>query len=380
MVKVSSILLLSAACAIASAGLVTLPLSKHGNSDMKAIYRSDSRRWANLDSGSLIIPATNHLDYYSIDVDVGTPPQKTSLLFDTGSSILWISDTQYNVNKSKTAEDLKFTNNLQYGSGNVDIEFYNDQVSIGGKKFTQTFGVAHNTSAIGVDGIAGFGPTDLAGVQDGNKTYNVPTPMDNLYSTHQISEDVFAVYFEPIWDGSLNKTNGQVDIGGIDTTKYQGDLHYIPITKRYPTSYYWGVDIDSISFGDIPATILEAGIVDTGTTLIMLAEYILEILFLTVGGYQDQNSGLYVIPKGNLGDLEDVTFELNGKSFSLSPQQYLIPTNQFDNWGLTKGIHYTYFAPMSFTGIDAIIGMKFLENYYSVYDTTNNRVGLAPRN
>jgi hypothetical protein len=29
--------------------------------------------------------------------------------------------------------------------------------------------------------------------------------------------------------------------------------------------------------------------------------------------------------------------------------------------------------------VDFIIGQKFLENYYSVYDTTNSRVGFATR-
>ncbi|KAF8978165.1 hypothetical protein BGZ46_006762 [Entomortierella lignicola] len=379
MVKVASILLLSAACAIASADLVTLPLRRNETPNMKTIVHSDRRRWANMKSGSKIIPATNELAAYFIDVDIGTPAQTTSLLFDTGSSTLWVSNVQYDASKSKSAKDLKFSNELQYGSGNVSIEYYKDKVSIGGKKIRQNFGVAQDTSKIGVYGIIGFGPTDLNQVTRGSKTYDDPTPMDNLKSAHQISKEVVGVYFKPISDGSLSKTNGQVDIGGVDSRKYKGKLHYIPITKRQPASYYWGVDIDSISFGGIPATILEAGIVDTGTTLIMLAEYILEFLFLTVGGYQDQNSGLYVIPKGKLSDLKDVTFNLNGKPFSLSPQQYLIPNNQFEHFGLTKGIHYTYFAPMGLSGIDAIIGMKFLENYYSVYDTTNNRVGLAPR-
>jgi len=30
-------------------------------------------------------------------------------------------------------------------------------------------------------------------------------------------------------------------------------------------------------------------------------------------------------------------------------------------------------------GLNFIIGQKFLENYYSVYDTTNSRIGFATR-
>ncbi|KAF8933706.1 family A1 protease [Dissophora ornata] len=382
MVKAFSILLLSVACAIASAGSIKAPLHQRGKPTAKEIVHADNHRWAELKSHSKIIPAINADYSYYIEVDMGHPAQKTELLFDTGSSLLWVSDTQFNVSKSTTAKNLHFANLLEYGSGNVTIDFYKDNINIGGYKVSQEFGVAGDTSAIGVEGIIGFGPIDLAGVEnDKNQTYNVPTPMDNLHSSHQISTEVVGVDFRPIYNGAQQVANGEIDIGGIDHSKYKGKLNYIPITKKSPAKYYWGVDITRISFGSFVAATGRAGIVDTGTTLILLQQDILNKVFSEVSGaVLDNSSGLYTVPHGQLKKLKDVTFTIGGKPFTLTPQQYIVPQNQYKVWGLSGSVHYTYFSTLGFdSSLDAIIGQKFLENFYSVFDTTNNRVGLAPR-
>ncbi|KAF9347448.1 hypothetical protein BGX26_001050 [Mortierella sp. AD094] len=382
MVKAFSILLLSAACAVVSARSIKVPLHKRGNPHAKEIVHADNHRWANLRSDSKIIPALNALYSYYIEVDLGHPAQKTELLFDTGSSLVWVADSQFVPSKSSTANDLKFSGILEYGSGNVTIDFYKDNLAIDGYKISQTFGVASDVSAIGVNGIIGFGPIDLAGVTNQkNQTYEIPTPMDGLRSSHQISTEVVGVDFRPIWNGAQQVANGEIDLGGIDHSKYKGKLTYIPVTKKSPAKYYWGVDIPRISFGNHVAATGRAGIVDTGTTLILLQKDILDKVFSYVPGAGfDSNSTLYTVPHGQLNKLKDITFTIGGKPFSLTPQQYIIPQNQYSNWGLTKGVHYTYFSTLGFgAGLDAIIGQKFLENYYSVYDTTNNRVGLAPR-
>ncbi|KAF9994538.1 hypothetical protein BGZ80_009834 [Entomortierella chlamydospora] len=382
MVKAFSILLLSAACAVASARSIKAPLHKRGSPTAKDVVHADTHRWANLKSNSKIIPALNNEFSYFIEVDMGTPAQKTELLFDTGSSLVWVADSQFKGSKSKTIKDLKFANLLEYGSGNVTIDFYSDSLAIGGYKVKQSFGIASNVSAIGTNGIIGFGPLDLAGVTNQhNKTYAIPTPMDNFYSSHQISTEVVGVDFRPIWNGAQQASNGEIDIGGIDHSKYKGKLTYIPVTKKSPAKYYWGVDIPRISFGNHVASTGRSGIVDTGTTLILLQQNILEKLFSYVpGATLDSNTTLYTIPHGKLNKLKDITFTIGSKPFTLTPQQYMIPQNQYENWELTKGVHYTYFSTLGFdASLDAIIGQKFLENYYSVFDTTHHRVGLAPR-
>ena len=84
--------------------------------------------------------------------------------------------------------------------------------------------------------------------------------------------------------------------------------------------------------------------------------------------------------RGELKKAQDITFRIGGKAFTLTPAQYIIPQNQYGVWGLstTTGLHYTYLST-SYFGLDVILGQKFLEHFYSVFDTNHNRIGLAPR-
>ena len=63
----------------------------------------------------------------------------------------------------------------------------------------------------------------------------------------------------------------------------------------------------------------------------------------------------------------------------MTPSQYLVPTNQYSNFGLSSGKYYSWITDGGSSGVNTIIGQKFLENYYSVYDTTNQRIGFATR-
>lgn len=48
-------------------------------------------------------------------------------------------------------------------------------------------------------------------------------------------------------------------------------------------------------------------------------------------------------------------------------------------FGLPQGYSYSWINDGGATNVNFIIGQKFLENYYSVYDTTNSRIGFATR-
>jgi hypothetical protein len=49
------------------------------------------------------------------------------------------------------------------------------------------------------------------------------------------------------------------------------------------------------------------------------------------------------------------------------------------NFGLSGSRYYGWINNGGTTDIDFIIGQKFLENYYAVFDTTNKRLGFATR-
>lgn len=82
---------------------------------------------------------------YTIDIEVGTPPQTVTVLVDTGSSNLWLNPTcetsgqqdycqsfpQFDVNESSSIEDTGFGQLLTYGKGNASVEYVTDTIGFG---------------------------------------------------------------------------------------------------------------------------------------------------------------------------------------------------------------------------------------------------------
>ena len=49
-----------------------------------------------------------------------------------------------------------------------------------------------------------------------------------------------------------------------------GEVDYVPITETSPANKYWGID-QTLTYGDGTTLLNSAGIVDTGTTLLLIA-------------------------------------------------------------------------------------------------------------
>lgn len=94
-----------------------------------------------------------------------------------------------------------------------------------------------------------------------------------LYSSHVINSCAIGVYFAPVSNSTTdgNSAQGELSWGSPDTSKTIGAMSYVPVTKTYPASQYWGID-QTVLYGG--AAILKdgSGIVDTGTTLILLEQ------------------------------------------------------------------------------------------------------------
>lgn len=114
--------------------------------------------------------------------------------------------------------------------------------------------------------------------------------------------------------------------------------------------------------------------IDTGTTLLALPPEDFDALF-DMKWFKQWNcirNGLDVCT--NISDeeyykLPDIKFFINGKPYTLYRDQYL---QKHDNYVAIK------IVPGGKGQTNWIMGMGFLENYYSIYDYETKRVGLAP--
>ncbi|KAF7854477.1 uncharacterized protein EAF02_011652 [Botrytis sinoallii] len=297
-----------------------------------------------------------------------------SLIVDTGSSNTWCG-AQASCEKSSTGVASGGTVSVSYGSGSFSGREYTDTVSFGGLTVkSQSIGAATSASGFsGVDGILGVGPVDLTqGTVSGLST--VPTFMDNLKSQGTITSEVLGVYFKPESGSDDDDTNGELTLGGVDTSKYTGTLTYFPKATSGDASNYWGINVAGFTYGTTSLATFATGIVDTGTTLIYIPTAAYNKFLAATGGSTDSSSGLAAFttkPTANF------SIKFGTTTYTLTPAQYLVPTAQYSSFGLSSGRYYAWINDGGASGVNTIIGQKFLEQYYSVYDTTNSRIGFA---
>ncbi|TFY59343.1 hypothetical protein EVJ58_g5834 [Rhodofomes roseus] len=368
--------------------VVSLPMIRRTNSsrfdnllakDQARARHLKDRAQGKLAGRAASVDATNLVDTYVVSVGVGDPATYYSLLVDTGSSNTWLGANKSYV-KTSTSSDTGETVSVTYGSGDFSGEEYTDTVTLGdGLTITQqSIGVASSSSGFdGVDGILGVGPTDLTEGTLGDSDATIPTVTDNLYSQGTISTEVLAVSFEPTTSDSV--TNGELTFGGTDSSKYTGSITYVSLTSTSPASEYWGID-ESISYGSESILSSTAGIVDTGTTLVLIATDAYNKYVSATGATEDESTGLLRISSSQYSNLETLSFDIGGTTFGLTANAQIWPRSLNTAIGGSADDIYLVVSDIgseSGSGLDFINGYAFLERFYSVFDTTNSQVGFA---
>ncbi|NWI93868.1 PEPC protein, partial [Pitta sordida] len=142
---------------------------------------------------------------YFGEITIGTPPQKFLVLFDTGSSNLWVpsidckSPACFNHAKFKPSESSTFTPNGQsytfsYGSGAVNVVLGCDTLRIQNITVTnQDFGLSEEEPTqpfyfADFDGILGMAYPCLA-------VGRVPTALQGMLQQEQLAQPIFSFYF-----------------------------------------------------------------------------------------------------------------------------------------------------------------------------------------
>lgn len=368
---------------------VTIPLTKlqRAGSYLQGSPHADRARASFLKttSGPKTIPATN-LAYiqYTTSVGVGNPAAYYNLIIDTGSSNTFVGTGKKYV-RTSTSVPTGQNVTVIYGSGFFSGIEYNDTVTLaaGFVITNQSIGDALKFASFdGVDGIIGVGPVDLTqGKLYPDTGALTPTIMDNALKQGLIKQQIFGISFAPAT--TSNDTNGAITYGGIDPAFYTGNITYAPVTKTPPATHFWGINVTNVTYGAhtvIPRS--TAGIVDAGTTLVMLADdFFSRYLQAIPGAYLDvNNTGLIVIPPSSVAGMQPLNFAINGRAFSMDTAAQLIPLNENAIWGIETGVQYgviTQLGADSGRGSDFILGQKFMEKYYVVFDADHNRVGFA---
>ncbi|XP_072494701.1 cathepsin E [Notamacropus eugenii] len=325
-------------------------------------------------------PLINYLDmeYFGV-ISIGSPPQNFTVIFDTGSSNLWVPSVycaspackehnRFHPSQSSTYFENGNSFSIQYGTGSLTGIIGTDQVSVQGITVAnQQFGESVNEPGstfvnAEFDGILGLGYPSLA-------VGGVTPVFDNMMAQNLVDLPMFSIYMTRNADGT---TGSELIFGGYDHTHFTGSLNWVPVTKQG----YWQIALDNIQVGGTIMFCAEGcqAIVDTGTSLITGPPDKIKQLQNAIGAVP--TDGEYAMECNNLNMMPDVTFTINGIPYTLPPKAYTLKDFVDGMEFCTSGFQGLNIQPPA--GPLWILGDVFIGQFYSVFDRGNNLVGLAP--
>merc|ERR1712159_65904 len=358
-----------------TAALVRIPMFKNAFTARQEARMSGYSQDASLSLVNPIgddpIPITDYSDaqYYG-QLTIGTPPQEFKVIFDTGSSNLWVPSSKtsiihwnplhakYDSSKSSTYVKNGTSFSIQYGSGSLTGFVSEDTVLVGNVSVpSQLFCEATDEPGLSfkigkMDGIMGMAWQRIA--VNGIK----PTWYDVLSAS---DENLFAFYL-----GSGNGDNSELVLGGTDPAHYTGDISYVPLSEEA----YWMFTMDKFSLGSNSQSNVTV-IADTGTSLFAGPKDFITQVQQSIGATAVGSSGEYTVDCSKIDSLPSATITLNGKDYVLEGKDYVLQVSGECLSGF-MGIDLPAGNPVKF-----ILGDVFLRKYYSIYDMGNKRMGFA---
>jgi len=308
-------------------------------------------------------------------ITIGTPTQEFKVIFDTGSSNLWVPSSKctqiscklhhrYNAEKSSTYKANGTTFEIEYGSGNISGYVSNDvvglaDVTVKNQDFAEVTHESGMAFTLGkFDGILGLA-FDTISVGHATPVWY------NMMAQGLVDKKMFSFWLARNTTGMMG---GQLTLGGYDKTLFKGDLQYVPLAAKN----YWQIKMDAVNF-QYRNLCGEKGckaIVDSGTTMITGPTNLINMINGQLGCIisGSECSWLHCPDFSTLPNLE---FVLNGYSFVLKPEEYIMET---------EGTCISALMGMDISepiGPLWILGDRFIEKFYTVFDYENSRVGFA---
>lgn len=318
--------------------------------------------------------------YYG-EVEVGTPPQKFAVVFDTGSGNLIVpgssctsmactSHKQFQLDKSSSLTSIncdgsKVSGGVQadevtitFGTGSISGSCYSDQVCVSNACSQSNFIASTDESSqpfasFAFDGVLGLALDSMAQ----SDAFSI---MNRLAGSRSLKNPVFSVFLSD----SDNEVS-EITFGDSKEEHMASELYWVPVNGQ---AGYWEVEIEDIYFDETPQNICKGCrvAVDTGTSELAgpsdTISKLSSLLTQTRSGGSDCSS----MPK-----LGFAVKGPNGKAkiLSLSPKDYASSSS----------------CSLALMDLDVpppkgplfVFGIPFLQKYYTVYDHEQSRVGFA---
>ncbi|KAG8385764.1 hypothetical protein BUALT_Bualt03G0079200 [Buddleja alternifolia] len=222
-----------------------------------------------------IVALKNYMDaQYFGEIGVGTPPQKFTVIFDTGSSNLWVPSAKcyfsvpcYFHSKYKSSQSKTYKKNgkpaaIQYGTGAISGFFSEDNVKVGDlvvkdQEFIEATREPSVTFLVAkFDGLLGLGFKEIS-------VGNATPVWYNMVKQGLVKEPVFSFWLNR---NLKEEEGGEIVFGGVDPNHYRGKHTYVPVSRKG----YWQFDMGDVLIDGKESGYCGGGcsaIADSGTSL-----------------------------------------------------------------------------------------------------------------
>lgn len=313
-----------------------------------------ARKGKSVSPGSVTATPQSGDTEYLCPVTIGN--QNFILDFDTGSSDTWVlgtsvasgSHTGYKPSSSSSKESGESWK-ISYGDGSsASGDVYKDTITVGG---TTVSGQAIERATTAAAAFTSGAEDGLLGLAFDSINTVSPTQA-KTFMTNAIAGGL-----EPVFTADLKPGEpGSYDFGQIDSSKYSGDITYVDVDN---SQGFWAFTPDDS----------DAGIADTGTTLMYLGDDTVSNYYQQVSGAQ-QDQGLYVF---------DCSTELPDYTVTISGTQFTVPGSNMNMGDDGNGNCLGGIQSDDQIG-QAIYGDVFLKSVFAVFDLGTQgspRLGFA---
>mmetsp|Transcript_10589 Transcript_10589/g.31092 ORF Transcript_10589/g.31092 Transcript_10589/m.31092 type:complete len:437 (-) Transcript_10589:368-1678(-) len=318
-----------------------------------------------------------HKTAYYGRLEVGTPRQVFTVVFDTGSGNLMLPSTfchshactmhkRFDPKASATAENIEADGSssrrgaardqitVTFGTGEISGVFMQDDVCIGSLCTNLRFvGATDETddpfSSFNFDGVLGLA---LPQMSQGSEF----SLMDHLMGSEALKKPLFSVFLS---DSDMESS--EITFGDIKSNRMASDMFWQPVSR--PTGY-WQVQIKDITINNQRQSLCTdcQVAVDTGTSQLAGPTNVINDLAKRLNVKQDCS---------NYRDLPRLGFVVGDHILNLNPQDYVDKGSN----GCEVSLMPLDVPPPN--GPLFIFGDPFLRKYYTAYDRASNSVGFA---
>lgn len=298
------------------------------------------------------------------------------MLIDTGSLYIWVPGYNFKNHeylKNKPNIDLNVTKSIDYfGDSNITFSLYKDDFFINNKNIKNvTFGLTSYESNDFIykqfDGIMGLGNFyDNNNGDNGNINNMI---YYNIYKQTITKGNLFSLYINYTKKGQINKYGGKLSFGYYNKIK---KIKWLNLIKdKYRKGYYlfWAVELSKIEIENktINININNSAIIDSGTSEIVLNKYLYNKINKYLGGKYIDQYKRYIFE--DCKKLKDINIYLQEKDFLLKNTDYTFVYNN------------TCYSRLIYNENEQIVlGLPFLQRYYSIYDFDNKIIGFSRNN